>query len=691
MTLTLKKIGPRDSLLSEVITLGGKNSKTLGMFPEGAFMDHAKKKTIFAAVDENSLAGYVLFRIVHKKRQICITHLCIASEYRNRGVAKILLGNVKDTYKDLFQGISLTCREDYEGASKLWKKFGFKPVDRKRSRSKDERYLIKWLYDFGNPDLFFDSNKEGRKVRALLDCNVLIPMSDESSGLRSEIESLFADWLEEEAEFLYAQEAFSELNRDKNKVRAAKTRNFLKKFSVCKFRPDERDKIFASLATIMPDKNTNDTSDRLQLAECIGAGIGYFITLDERLVNHSDDLFSAYSLRVLRPTEFILLIDELSNSLDYHSLRLSGANYDYGKLKGDQMGRLLEVFVSQNQNERRHTIRAKMSKCASDPSTGTIKVVKDKDGNEIGFYSVLFDHDLKVVLLRTVSIKIALVLFQQLVKDIISLANAKGICTIRVEEHHLSASQKGILSAMGFQFVKGIYQKVSLKGLYTTEELLDNEFVKANFDTSYVGDQLNRSEGSVKEILKLGLERKLWPAKVSDLAIPIYIIPIKPLWAGQLFDYYIADSDLFGARPTLAWNRENVYYRSVKPVSEKAPGRILWYLSSDNKSVTGRRNGIVACSYLDEVYVNRVKVVFEKFKLFGVYEWKDVYKLAKRQILSDIKAIKFSNTEVFRNIIPLSVVDRIMQQHNRPVNTFASPVEVSTHIFNEVYKLAINE
>ena len=158
MILTVRKIGPRDPLLSEVVTLGGKNSKTLGMFPEGAFMDHAKKKTIFAAVDGNSLAGYVLFRVVHKKRLVSITHLCISSEYRNRGVAKSLLESVKDAYKDAFQGISLTCREDYKYASNLWTKFGFKPVGRRRSRSRDEHYLIKWLYDFGNPDLFFNTN-----------------------------------------------------------------------------------------------------------------------------------------------------------------------------------------------------------------------------------------------------------------------------------------------------------------------------------------------------------------------------------------------------------------------------------------------------------------------------------------------------------------------------------------------------
>jgi hypothetical protein len=187
-----------------------------------------------------------------------------------------------------------------------------------------------------------------------------------------------------------------------------------------------------------------------------------------------------------------------------------------------------------------------------------------------------------------------------------------------------------------------------------------------------------------------GFERKCWPAKLEDASIPVYIIPIKPQWAAHLFDHYLADSNLFGAKPELSWNRENIYYRNVNPVSEYAPARILWYVSSEAKSPTGRNKGIVACSYLDGVYIDTAKNIFEKFKNYGVYEWKDVLALAQRQIMKNIKALKFSDTEVFKKIVPLAEITKIMHQHNRAKNTFASPVEVSIDIFNDVYRLGKN-
>jgi hypothetical protein len=194
---------------------------------------------------------------------------------------------------------------------------------------------------------------------------------------------------------------------------------------------------------------------------------------------------------------------------------------------------------------------------------------------------------------------------------------------------------------------------------------------------------------ATKMTLMLELERKLWPLKITDITIPTYIIPIRPLWAAQLFDFHLANVSLFGAAESLAWSRENIYYRSINPVSEKAPARILWYVSSEEK-VIGRSRGITATSYLDEVYVDRAKEIFRKYKRFGVYEWKDIYNLSGGAILSEIKALKFSDTEVFENIIDLDRINEIMLKNHRPKNTFASPVEVSNVIFKEIYETGKN-
>ena len=123
------------------------------------------------------------------------------------------------------------------------------------------------------------------------------------------------------------------------------------------------------------------------------------------------------------------------------------------------------------------------------------------------------------------------------------------------------------------------------------------------------------------------------------------------------------------------------------PVSEKHPARILWYVSSEKKVTTGRDKGIVACSYLDEVTIASARSLFHRFKNFGIYEWKDVYELAEQNSDKVIKAIKFSDTEVFKNKIDLNKITQILNENGRKKNTFTSPLEVSKEIFNKIYEI----
>ena len=87
MSIEIKLVEHNDSILQNVFALGKKNAKTLGMFPEGAFIDHAKKKCIFGAIEDGKLLGYILFRITQSKRIVSIAHLCVDTEFRKSGVA----------------------------------------------------------------------------------------------------------------------------------------------------------------------------------------------------------------------------------------------------------------------------------------------------------------------------------------------------------------------------------------------------------------------------------------------------------------------------------------------------------------------------------------------------------------------------------------------------------------------------
>ncbi|HEY3525625.1 MAG TPA: hypothetical protein VGK47_05475, partial [Nitrososphaeraceae archaeon] len=516
------------------------------------------------------------------------------------------------------------------------------------------------------------------------------PLSEDDADT-SEVSSLNADWLEDEVEYFCTQEIFNEINRDTDISRAHKTREYLRKFTVLNFKPDERDKIVKDLESFMIGDTPNDISDRKQLAECIASGVRCFVTLDKKIRDLSDIIYDKYSVDILRPVELVLLLDEMYGSLDYKSFRLAGANYDSEKLKGNEIEALIGGFCGLIPNETKQDLRAVITECLKDVKKGFVRVIRDKSSDRIAMYGLRFETAILTVdLIRVKRSKIAIVLFQQLIRDIIFYAIRKNINSIQVREVNITPEEQAVLKLIGFRQVNNVWEKLCLQGLKTLEDIFEDALVQKQFDVPMIKQSIQDVQSPRKQTLIVEFERQLWPLKISDNDIPVYIIPIRPYWASQLFDYYLASVSLFGASESLTWSRENIYYRSVNPVSERTPGRILWYVSSEEK-YTGRCKGIVGTSYLDDVYIDRAKSIFKKYKHFGVYEWNDIYKLVDRSIMSEVKALKFSDTEVFKNIIPLDTVNKIMQKYDRPKNTFPSPVEVSIHIFNEIYQIGINE
>lgn len=226
--------------------------------------------------------------------------------------------------------------------------------------------------------------------------------------------------------------------------------------------------------------------------------------------------------------------------------------------------------------------------------------------------------------------------------------------------------------------------KITLQGTINTNELFEKFPIVKDYYSINLNNQ-NFDDKITKTRILYDLERKLYPLKFQDLDIPCYIIPIKPYWASQLFDNYSSIQLLFGAESQKIWNRENVYYRHIKPINEKYPARILWYVSTDKGYE--RQKSIVACSYLDDVIVDKVKSQFRAFKRFGIYNWGNVYDLAGNDINNEIKALRFSDTEVFRNVITFPKISSIFLSNDRKRNTFASPVEIEKEIFFKIYEL----
>ncbi len=153
-----------------------------------------------------------------------------------------------------------------------------------------------------------------------------------------------------------------------------------------------------------------------------------------------------------------------------------------------------------------------------------------------------------------------------------------------------------------------------------------------------------------------------------------------------LFDYKLARQDLFGVDPSLLFNIENVYYRACKPQIIKAPGRILWYVTKGDGQASGLMS-ITACSYVNEVAVDKPKKLFKKNKNLGIYRWPDVYEVAHKNIEKNVMAFKFDFTEQFQKNIKKQKINDIWNE-NKNCDFFPrAPIEISQELFHRFYNL----
>lgn len=685
--MEIKFITHINPLLQKVINLGKKNSQTLGLMPKDAYIQQARRKCIVVAFSNDEVLGFCLFRTTETKNRISITQLCVKQEYRGKGISKLLLDCVRDKYKLLFSGMLVSCREDYKEACSLWKSYGFISKKRVRSRSIQERYLFKFWYSFDQKDLFtIEANPN--ELRVVLDLNILIKLRDQDKD-DEEVLQLFSDWLTDEVDYCYAKETLNEIHRDKDFKRTNETIQFLSSFQELTCYPEESQRFLPILEELNPGKTENHTSDRKQLAECKASNISYFITIDEGLIANRDSIYEKMGLHILRPGEFVLEIDELKNRRLYEPIRLQGARYEIKRIGSSELLTTIDSFLNKESGEKKAEFQKLVLSHTSNTKNSSARVIHSPDGELISFFGIKYNSEsIDVALIRLKKLPIRNTLFNQILVEIIREALVTRKSRVNITEASISEEQKQILVNHGFINHENIWIKIALNGLCDSSLLMERyKIIKDHVELSNsISLIANHPDTEIKESLKLEIERKLWPLKLTDISLPIFIVPIKPLWASQLFDYISSNELIFGAIPELSWSKENVYYRSHQPNVESFPGRILWYSSQEKKF--SRQKAIVACSYLNNVVTGEAKQLYSIFRRFGIYKWDDIKKLAKGDIHRIIKVLQFSDTEVFERPVSFKTINKVLLSENMKKQTFISPVKVSNQVFNRIYRLA---
>ena len=676
--LTVEVVPPRSVRLRAVKALWRQNRTTLGFFPDGAFEDHARKGWVLGACGQSgSLEGYLIYRL--SGAAVVIVHLCIAEQFRGKGLARRLVESLRAATADC-SGIRANCRADF-AANAMWPKLNF-VVRRQQAARERGRILKTWWCDYGNPDLFSLSTRD--TPIAVLDANVFFDFRTVEDHASVESRGLLVDWLEEIVQLALAPEIFNEIDRRLEPRDRDEARRQAEGFLVV--RPPA-----GSLASwvdrvdqiLPPAESTSDESDRRQLAGSIAAGARFFVTRDGLLLDHAARILEDAGIRILRPSELIGLSDEELNAAAYQPVRLAGLRLTLGRAKASDVDDLVSRFLAHESGERKVAFLASMRSAAASPEQMHVMRVNDADGAAVALLVLnLFAPDtLRVVHLRVQGTPSDSTLTQHLVWHVVREAARQKCTRVDVIDQHLSQQAKDVLARLHFMPVASSFVKRNAYGLLPMAEMAG--LLDSGADGERSVDDARGAASSVKR-RQLLLEAALWPCKALDGELPTYIVPIRPHWAMHLFDEPTSQDDLFGADPTLLLRTENIYYRAARPKFPEGAARVLWYVS-DGRGFT-RAKHLVGCSLVTEVWIGPAKGLFTRFRRLGVFDWRQVLKIARGTATNQILAFTFSHTELFSEPVPLTSLRKLLRKWGLGGTTLQGPIRVPEELFVAVYQ-----
>ena len=697
--MTVTAIDRTSPHLQQVIALARANSSALGFLPKDAFIEGTHRRNLLVAADEEgNFLGYLLYAISGKKMLAYIVHLCVRPEYRKRKVAYALVQELKAVTKNSLRGIRVRCRRDFE-ASNIWPSLGFTSMGEMPGRGKKETTLTVWWLDYGHPNLFtsVDNLEEQSRLKISMDANVLFKLNEPTNTANEECKALLADWLTEVIELCVTDELFNEIDRHPDKEVRTANRSFARKFRVASGPEDKFQEARVALRSLFPNRlTTSDKSDIRQLARSIAAGTQFFVTLDPRLLKITDEIFEGLGIRVLRPADLILGQDSLIREAEYQPVRLAGALIAIERAKPLEHLLLNETFRAP-QGETKNQFTVLLSSLLADPHAIEVKVVKDADRPRalIAFRkSQQIELEVPVMRIdRSLSAGLNSTLTRYLIQELISTSAKQERAITRITDQYLPADSGNALSENGFSFSNGTWVKINLSGVMSGEEVL----AKLSYLASHVpwARQHIREAASIIETavaarntdMLLNVEKALWPVKIREASIPTFIVPIRPGWAMHLFDPGIGSQDLFGGNPNLIFRVENAYYRNCTPGVISAPGRVLWYVSKHTGKYQDTES-IKACSYLDDVVIDKPKPLFSRFRRLGVYKWNDLFTLAKRDLERKIMGFRFTKTEILSRPVNKKALQKIWREQLGKNFHIQSPIRIPEKVFFDLYSMS---
>lgn len=658
--------------LAAVDSLMKKHSQTLGFLPTEALRDHLASGGVLGAKVDRTLVGYLLY--TSNPRRFRITQLCVSEEFRGEGIARKLLEKLKQSASTQ-SSIELNCRRDFP-ADAMWPRLGFVPIGEKPGRSVARHPLTHWylaLHSAHQQELdIFEAQTSSEALDVIVDAQIFFHFYEPESSETRLSRALLSDFLVDSLNICITDELLIEINRNFDKSRREQNRARVANFPQVQPSPRVVEDLVRQLRRVLPSNTRSQESDIRHLAKAAASEVNIFVTRDLSLLSKARTIAELVGLQVLSPTELIVQVHQLSDAKSYSPERVAGLNLGWHRFKQEDFQEFpYSAFLNESEGLRK--FRQTLSQYLASPNLYACDLLRDGD-------DVAIVRTMRNDLPRTISIPLARVATSPnrtlygrfLIADTLAKAVDMNQDVVEFKSSSISPYLRPELLDMGFTVLPDRLARFCFSRTLSREEALDR-----------IAALSPQSRFSYEDMSDLELERHCSPLSLAAEQ-SYFLIPIRRGYALSLFDTQLSASDLIGGDPTVLLRWDNVYYR-VKSAHRmlKPPARLLWYVSRPEKQ-------IIAVSHLDSVTIDTPGELLKRFKRFGVLKWKTLYKMCDYDASTELMALRFSHTSLFRERIPLSKLRAVYREHGAGV-FLQGPSRIPAKVFHDIYRLGYPE
>lgn len=616
--------------MSEVFAMGKAGRRFLGPMPNQAFIEYATKNGVIVARAGPSIVGYAMFAITD--RYVRLIHLFVSEDWRGKGVGRLLVDWITTHHADR-PGIRVRSALA-QGRAAVWAGLGFERHNERPGRSKAGEPLATWWRDHGHPTLFAPQLDQ-ILVRASIDINVLRDIAEPGRTNRDESLALVTDQMSEFLAIVRTPALDVEIDRLSDEVRKVcmtSADGFASVVANEDRKRQARTAIDAALRAAGSTTRQVSPEDVRYVSEAIGAELDVFVTRDAQLMRALTATAGALGLRILRPEEVVVRIDELVRSAAYRPLSLQQTEFTVQLVPAGHSDRL-EALAHPEAGESLAVVQRRIRRLTA---AGHERFVVTDSSNVVvaGYACRESEGVLEVPFLRVANGPLGHTLARQLLRRLRDHALSSGLTAIRLMDSHTSKAIPAATEEDGYAWDLGTATALVIDAIGTAEEIEHAATRAARAAGVPARPPLRRP---ISSAVAAELERAWWPAKILDGGLTTWLVPIQPRYSSELLN---VPEGLLRRSSSLGLSREHVYYRSPGAARPVAPARVLWYLSKSSIAPAG----IVAASHLSLVLHGEPEDLFSRFEHLGVWTLDQVKAVARNGL---VQALRFSDTEVF--------------------------------------------